>query len=189
MGHFFFFFVFNLIFIRVYLSQSDDICWGARSQMLPQVGYFLVESPRNLCYSQKRFLSFPLPTKWIQIPSRIWGGISGRFELTILMPLCSLTVHTARGLGESSCETGRKVVGSDWCCTHHAFHQYSLLLRGQNDVTMIYSSSLHFNSCLFQHPLREILVILRENGEQRMHLALRLRSAFLCPAFLPTVLL
>lgn len=146
MGHFFFFFVFNLISIRVYLSQSDDICWGARSQMLPQVGYFLVESPRNLCYRQKRFLSSPLPTKWIQIPSRIWGGISGRFELTILMPLCSLTVHTARGLGESSCETGRKVVGSDWCCTHHAFHQYSLLLRGQNDVTMIYSSSLQFMS-------------------------------------------
>lgn len=35
----FFIFLFFLIFVRVYLNQTDDIRQGARSQMLPRASY------------------------------------------------------------------------------------------------------------------------------------------------------
>ena len=122
----------------------DD--WFSQAHPSSKMGHFLVQSPKNLYHSQESLLSSPAPTKSLaikqsQIPSGMWRGISGTFELTISMPLCSLAIHTARGLGKPSCETGKKTAGSDLRRVHHAFYQCSLSFSPYYDLL----SSLHFN--------------------------------------------
>lgn len=91
--------------------------------------FLSIESKKSLLQSGKT--SFPSPSNKItsnkqpQILSKMRGGDSGSFGLTILMPLCSLAVHTARSFSKLLCETGGRCLAL--ICVAHTMHFISAL--------------------------------------------------------------